>query len=170
MGWMDSIFTQQPQVDPYEAAQTEYKKAKGYGPRDFGGFIEPALGRALDFQLTEGGMPQEEYDKGVQNIGQSLNSSLARANVEGAARGSYNKGNIAGATRPAFAGYAGAVSDLQARRAKMRQDAMAEALRAGIQLAPIAADQSRAEQEGFGALVRKHEGAQAGGWGWGRSS
>ena len=39
-------------------ARTAYDTIESYAPASFGGFIEPALQKALSFQLEQGGCPR----------------------------------------------------------------------------------------------------------------
>lgn len=125
------------------------------GPQDFGQFIEPGLQQAIRFNLDEGGMPQQAYDQSRTRLGQGLNTALSRNAAVNARRGLYNPGSVASSSRPAFANFGGQLASLEAERANLRQRAVTQAGQQLTSLAPIAASQTRAAQEGFGEFVRQ---------------
>lgn len=123
------------------------------GPQDFGQFIEPGLQQAIDFNLNQGGMPQQAFDAASNRIGQGLNQAISRNSVANARRGSYNPGSVASSNRPAFGNFANARSNLETERANLRQRAVTTAGNQLTGLAPIAARQNQAAQEGFGNFL-----------------
>ena len=125
-------------------------------PPDFGTFIEPGLRRAIEFNLNEGGMPQQEYDASRRRLGAGLNTALSRANVGNARRGSWNPSSVGSSTRPEFGQFGDALAGLEGQRAQLRQTAVNQAGQHLTSLAPIAAQQSRAAQEGFGEFLRQY--------------
>jgi hypothetical protein len=124
-------------------------------PPGFGGFIEPGLQQAIEFNLREGGMPQQEYDLARGRLGSGLNQALSRSNVASARRGSFNPQSAAAASRPAFANFGNQLAQLEGQRANLRQRAVTQAGQQLTSLAPIAAAQSQAAQTGFGDFLRQ---------------